>query len=86
MCTKILPFIHFRQGQDFGDEYFAELDMIESWDAFRSVKPVETVESTTPISLEGGVTEAATEVEADIEGEPEEAKPLTGADLDWDNV
>jgi hypothetical protein len=65
---------------------FAELDMIESWDAFRSVKPVEPVESTTPISLEGGVTEAATEVEADIEGEPEEAKPLTGADLDWDNV
>ena len=30
MCTKILSCIHFRQGQDFGDEYFAELDMIES--------------------------------------------------------
>ena len=65
---------------------FAELDMIESWDAFRSVKPVSPVESTTPISLEGGVTEAATEVEAEIKGEPEEAKPLTGVDLDWDNV
>ena len=65
---------------------FAELDMIESWDAFRSVKPVSPLESTTPISLEGGVTEAATEVEAEIKGEPEEAKPLTGVDLDWDNV
>ena len=29
MCPKILSCIYFRQGQDFGDEYFAELDMIE---------------------------------------------------------
>ena len=28
--TEKLSTFHFRQGQDFGDEYFAELDMIES--------------------------------------------------------
>ena len=64
----------------------AELDMIESWDAFSSVKRVEPITKTASTSLEGGAMDGATEVEAEDDGEPKEAKPLTGADLDWDNV
>ena len=64
----------------------AELDMIESWDAFSSVKRVEPIDTSAPVSLEGGAIDGATEVEAEDDGEPEEAKPLTGTDLDWDNV
>jgi hypothetical protein len=64
----------------------AELDMIESWDAFSSVKRVEPIDDSAPASLEGGAMDGANEVEAEDDGEPEEAKPLTGADLDWDNV
>jgi hypothetical protein len=64
----------------------AELDMIESWDAFSSVKRVEPIDESAPVSLEGGAMDGATEVQAEEDGEPEEAKPLTGADLDWDNV
>jgi len=30
--------------------------------------------------------DGATEVQAEENGEPEEAKPLTGVYLDWDNV
>jgi hypothetical protein len=64
----------------------AEIDLIESWDAFSSVKKVPTTGNAGAVSLEGGAVEGAQEVEAEDEGEPEEAKPLTGADLDWDNV
>jgi hypothetical protein len=64
----------------------AELDMIESWDAFSSVKRVEPIDESASLSLEGGAMDGATEVQAEENGEPEEAKPLTGVDLDWDNV
>jgi len=62
----------------------AELDLIESWDAFGSVKEVVKLEDSTP--LEGGAVDGASEVEAEQDGSAEEPKPLTGADLDWDNV
>ena len=62
----------------------AELDLIESWDAFGSVKEVVKLEDSAP--LEGGAVDGASEVEAEQDGTAEEPKPLTGADLDWDNV
>jgi len=64
----------------------ADLDLIESWDAFGSSKPVVALDQDSNIALEGGVVDGATEVEAEDSGEENESKPLTGADLDWDDV
>ena len=64
----------------------ADMDLIESWDAFGSVKPVKATDSTSTISLEGGVVDAASEVQAEDDGVQEEPQPLKGTDLDWDNV
>ena len=49
-----------------------------------SVKEVVKLEDSAP--LEGGAVDGASEVEAEQDGTAEEPKPLTGADLDWDNV
>jgi hypothetical protein len=64
----------------------ADMDLIESWDAFGSVKQIEATDSTSTISLEGGVVDAASEVQAEDDGVQEEPQPLKGTDLDWDNV
>ena len=74
----------------------AELAMIDSWDSFGgfSAKPDS---GKTLVSLEGGAMEGATEVLEDSETSssmdeespeitPSESKPVTGMDLDWDNV
>ena len=74
----------------------AELAMIDSWDSFGSfsAKPDTGKEL---VHLEGGAMEGATEVLEDTETPspmedespevtPSESKPVTGVDLDWDNV
>ena len=73
----------------------AELDMIESWDAFGQKKdksPDQTTEGKAVPELESGLTDSAHEVEAEEASIPEieeamlEQKPKQELDLDWDNV
>ena len=64
----------------------AEIDLIESWDAFGTTKAVEPAEEKAVVSLEGGAIDGASEVQAEQEGKEEEPQPLKGTDLDWDNV
>ena len=64
----------------------AELDLIESWDAFGSITPTDATVEDSPVTLEGGLIDGASEVEAEEEGNEEEPQPLKGTDLDWDNV
>ena len=64
----------------------AEIDLIESWDAFGTTKAVEPAEEKAVVSLEGGAIDGASEVQAEQEGNEEEPQPLKGTDLDWDNV
>jgi hypothetical protein len=72
----------------------AEMAAIDGWDSFGGMKKdVPKSKQPTP-ALEGGVTESASEVEADeqlterlpSEEESVEQKPVAGIDLDWDNV
>nr|MCS5534213.1 hypothetical protein [Candidatus Poseidoniaceae archaeon] len=73
----------------------AELDMIESWDAFGQKKnklPDQSTEGKEVPELESGLTDSAHEVEAEEASIPEieeamiEQKPKQDLDLDWDNV
>ena len=64
----------------------AEIDLIESWDAFGTIKAPEPADENAVVSLEGGVVDGASEVQAEQEGKQEEPQPLKGTDLDWDNV
>ena len=73
----------------------AELDMIESWDAFGQKKnklPDQSIEGKEVPELESGLTDSAHEVEAEEASIPEieeamiEQKPKQDLDLDWDNV
>ena len=74
----------------------AELAMIDTWDSFGSFSSQPSTQ-TEPDDLEGGAMDGAQEVLADEEvlDQPEqsvsqesapESKPLTGVDLDWDDV
>jgi hypothetical protein len=73
----------------------AELDMIESWDAFGKNKKKESTDSTEGKKvpkLESGLIDGAQEVEAEeasileIEDSMLEQKPEQTIDLDWDNI
>ena len=73
----------------------AELDMIESWDAFGKNKKTTSTQSDTGKAvpeLESGLTDSAHEVEAesaaipDIEESMLEQEPKQKVELDWDNV
>ena len=73
----------------------AELDMIESWDAFGKNKKTTSTQSDAGkavTELESGLTDSADEVEAesaaipDIEEAMLEQKPKQKVELDWDNV
>jgi hypothetical protein len=73
----------------------AELDMIESWDAFGKNKKTTSTQSDTEKAvpkLESGLTDSAHEVEAeeaaipDIEEAMLEQEPKPKVELDWDNV
>ncbi len=64
----------------------AELDLIESWDAFGSITPVDATVNDSTATLEGGAIDGASEVQAEEEGNEEEPQPLKGTDLDWDDV
>ncbi|MDE0558276.1 MAG: right-handed parallel beta-helix repeat-containing protein [Candidatus Poseidoniaceae archaeon] len=73
----------------------AELDMIESWDAFGKNKKTTSTQSDTEKAvpkLESGLTDSAHEVEAeeaailDIEEAMLEQEPKQKVELDWDNI
>ena len=73
----------------------AELDMIESWDAFGKNKKTTSTQSDAGkavTELESGLTDSADEVEAesaaipDIEEAMLEQEPKQKVELDWDNV
>ena len=73
----------------------AELDMIESWDAFGKNKKTTSTQSDTEKAvpkLESGLTDSAHEVEAeeaaipDIEEAMLEQEPKPKVELDWDNI
>jgi hypothetical protein len=73
----------------------AELDMIESWDAFGKNKKTTSTQSDAGkavTELESGLTDSADEVEAesaaipDIEEAMLEQEPKPKVELDWDNV
>jgi hypothetical protein len=73
----------------------AELDMIESWDAFGQTnknKPTPSNDGKIVPKLESGLTDSTQEVEdeeelmPDIEESMLEQKPKQELDLDWDNV
>jgi hypothetical protein len=73
----------------------AELDMIESWDAFGKNKKTTSTQSDAGKAvpkLESGLTDSAHEVEAeeaaipDIEEAMLEQEPKPKVELDWDNV
>ena len=73
----------------------AELDMIESWDAFGKNKKTTSTQSDAGKAvpeLESGLTDSADEVEAesaaipDIEEAMLEQEPKQKVELDWDNV
>jgi hypothetical protein len=73
----------------------AELDMIESWDAFGQKKkkaPTQSVDGKTVPELESGLTDSAHEVEAEeasiaeIEEVMLEQTAKQEVDLDWDNI
>ena len=74
----------------------AELAMIDTWDSFGGFSSKPSTEKTL-VNLEGGVVDGAEEVLAEdeilekpesiiSEETPTESKPVTGVDLDWDNV
>ncbi len=74
----------------------AELAMIDTWDSFGGFSSKPSTEKTL-VNLEGGVVDGAEEVLAEdeilekpesiiVEDTPTESKPVTGVDLDWDNV
>ena len=74
----------------------AELAMIDTWDSFGSFSSQPSTQ-TEPDDLEGGAMDGAQEVlaEEEVLDQPEqsvsqesapESKPLTGVDLDWDDV
>ena len=73
----------------------AELDMIESWDAFgqnKKNKPTQSNDGKTVPKLESGLTDSAQEVEEEEASIPEieeamlEQKPEQKVELDWDNI
>ena len=73
----------------------AELAMIDTWDSFGSFSSSSTSQETSE-KLEGGAIDGAQEVLAEEEileqpdssdsQETPESKPVTGIDLDWDDV
>mgnify|MGYP006241342273 FL=1 len=73
----------------------AELAMIDTWDSFGSFSSSSTSQETSE-KLEGGAIDGAQEVLAEEEileqpaasdsQETAESKPVTGIDLDWDDV
>ncbi|MEJ6562096.1 MAG: hypothetical protein QNL85_00105 [Euryarchaeota archaeon] len=64
----------------------AELDLIDTWDAFGSITPVDANVKDSTVKVEGGAIDGASEVQAEEEGNEEEPQPLKGTDLDWDDV
>ncbi|MEJ6665514.1 MAG: hypothetical protein QNL47_06000 [Euryarchaeota archaeon] len=64
----------------------AELDLIDTWDAFGSITPVDATVKDSTVKVEGGAIDGASEVQAEEEGNEEEPQPLKGTDLDWDDV
>ena len=74
----------------------AELAMIDTWDSFGGVSSKSPVGKAL-VTLEGGAVDGAEEVLAEdeilekpesiiLEETPTESKPVTGVDLDWDDV
>ena len=70
----------------------AEIEAIDSWDSFGAIKPQSPDPNQPAITLEGGIVESATQIEAEEQvnessgDEDDSNTQVAGIDLDWDNV